>query len=391
MPRRPTPVSPNRQGLSPARVSRPRRPAGVATAVALTALLLGCSAVDGGEGGTGAGEPPAVRQGALLVPVVPVGGDLPGRGQADRQSEERALQQIDEIATTSAGGVWLTADLRWLCPDPTCDPAPLVPLVDRATDHGLRVYLHVNSTTTWLDSSDRWRGPVGADAQAWAGLFAQFVAEFGTRVAGYEVWNEPNNVEFWTQGPDPRAYAALLREVWRAVQDVDPDAQIIGGALSNNDLGYARQLSEALRDLGGDADNGFFYDQLGVHPYTGDATSGFDPRLPVGSADRVGDFGLRDLTFRGVERLREQVTEDEGIERQVVIGEFGYDMQPGRFYHVPEPLRSRYLAEAVLITGEWEWLEGFTVYDYSGDPDDGFSVVGTPSEQAVYDAAASLQ
>src|SRR3712207_9487030 len=86
-----------------------------------------------------------------------------------------------------------------------------------------------------------------------------------------------------------------------------------------------------------------------------------------------------DMTYLGLERLRQEVAEDEGIERDVVVGEFGYDTTPGAWYHVPEPRRAEYLAAALEQATEWNWLVAFTPYSYAAGPEDGFSIRGTPS------------
>ncbi|WP_143030398.1 hypothetical protein [Blastococcus aurantiacus] len=325
---------------------------------------------------------PPVSTGIFLS-VVPVAGDLPG---GRRQTLETAMADVEAAADQGAAGIQVTADLRWLCTTPQCDTAPLEPVVARAGELGLAVNLHVNSTPVWMDERGRWFGPEGADALRWADLFAQLVARFGTDVAGYEVWNEPNYEPFWQQGPDPAAYADLLKAVWEAVEAVEPDAQIIGGVLSNNDLGYMSRLTAALVERGGNAENRFFYDQLGVHPYAGDESRGFDPGRSAGSADVQTATGTKDMTFRGIERLRAQVAEDEGIWRDVVVGEFGYSTTPGTFYFVPEPRRAEYLTEALRLAASWEWLRGFTVYTTLDDPDDGFSIAGTESEVALREA-----
>jgi hypothetical protein len=312
----------------------------------------------------------------VVVPLSPVGGV---QADGSRQTRENAVAEVTRAAEEGAAGVRVTADISWLCgADRQCSTAPLDPLVERADELGLRIYLHVNSTPYWMDGRGTWFAPVGPDAEVWAGLFAQFVERFGTRVAGYEVWNEPNLADFWRQGPDPRQYAALLAEVWTAADAVDPDAQIIGGVLSNNDLGYMHELSAALADLGGNADNRFFYDQLGVHPYAGGDGEGYDPREEAGSRDVGTPYGTKDMTFLGLERLRAQVHADEGIWRHVVVGEFGYDTTPGNWYFVPEPQRGAYLAAALDRAAAWPWLDGFTVY--TGE---GFAVAGTPSAVAL--------
>lgn len=361
--------------------------AGIVVVAVGTAVALGAATgVDTPRSPT-ASTLPVAHDSVLALPVVPVGGDLPG----GRQTRAGALEDVEHAAEFGAGAIGVTADVRWLCPTTRCRTAPLEPVVTRAQELGLRVYLQVNSSPEWIDERGRWYAPVGADAERWAALFAQFVAEFGTDVTGYEVWNEPNIDEFWEQGPDPGQYADLLKAVWTATEEVEPGVTLIGGILSNNDLGYMSRLSAALAERGGNAENRFFYDVLGVHPYAGGRGEGYDPELPPGSEEDRGEWGVKDMTFRGVERVREQVAEDEGIWRDVVIGEFGYDTTPGSWYHAPEPQRAIYLASALRIASQWEWLLGFTVYLYQDDPDDGFSIVGTPSDSALEQAATALR
>jgi len=353
----------------------------------VTALLTGCTAEPGASApssssSSSSAPPPPERTGTLVLPVVPVGGDLP----TGRQTRRGALADVDHIAATAAGGIRLTADVRWLCDTKTCTTAPLDPVVARARRLGLRVYLQVNSTPSWLDDRGRWYGPVGDDALVWAGLFAQLVAHFGTTIAGYEVWNEPDLPDFWQQGPDPSEYADLLRAVWTAVQRVQPDAVLIGAVLSNNDLGYMRRLDQALAARGGTPENGFFYDLLGVHPYAGGSGYGLDPASPAGSVTTRTRFGVKDMTFLGIDTLRRQVSQDEGIDRDVFVGEFGYDTVEGGWYHVAEPERATFLRTALELAGSRPWITAFVPYRYIRDPSDGFAIRGTASE-AVLDGA----
>jgi hypothetical protein len=350
------------------------------------------NASSGGRTG-GAGETvpegPQPHADIMVIPVDPVGGDT-ARG---KQTLEGAQQAVDAAADYGAVGVRVTADLNWLCSSArtACDTSPLEPVVQRARDRGLQVYLHVNSTPDWLDPRGRWYGPTGDDAEEWAGLFAQLVSRFGTDIAGYEVWNEPNNPEFWQPEPDAGGYADLLKAVWTAAKAVNPDIVLIGGVLSNNDLGYMSRLDRALAARGGTTANSFFYDVLGVHPYAGRQGEGYTPDRKAGTADQHTDLGVKDMTFRGLERLRAQVAQDEGIQRDVVIGEFGYDTTPGAWYHVAEPTRATYLAAALRIAAGWTWVKAFSVYDYSDDPHDGFSVLGTPSEAALHEETQALR
>jgi hypothetical protein len=143
------------------------------------------------------------------------------------------------------------------------------------------------------------------------------------------------------------------------------------------------RLSAELKARGGTRSNHFFYDMLGVHPYTGGAGVGFDPALPAGSRAVQTTTGEKNMTFRGVERVRAQVAADEGIWRNVVIGEFGYDTEAGKWYYSPEPQRSAYLTSALRISSTWSWMKGMTVYGWSRSSGDGFRVTGTASEAAI--------
>jgi hypothetical protein len=360
---------------SPHRVKR--LPLALALSLATVSIVALVGAVRA-EDDEAASQAPASRS-VLVLPVLPVGADLDG----GKLSLDEALSRVDDAAEAGAVGVHMTADIHWLCPTPSCGTEPLEPVIVRAEELGLRVYLHVNSTPEWIDPRGRWFAPVGDGAAVWAGLFAQLVERFGTRVAGYEVWNEPNNAEFWEQGPDAGAYADLMKAVWTASKERNPDARLIGGVLSNNDLGFMEQLSDALAERGGNAENRFFYDDLGVHPYTGDAGEGFAPDLPAGSVEERVATGVKDMTFLGVRRLREQVAGSEGIERDVVIGEFGYTTTSGAWYYVPEPQRSEFMAEALRRAADWEWLQAFTPYTYTPEDGDGFGIPGTPTEEAL--------
>ena len=252
----PSPATPLMGAHAAARPRRRRRLGlWVTVAGVLVAALVATVVTLAGSDGTRTGddtlvEPPATGANVMVLPLSPVGGRT---ASGAVQTEETAAADVRRAADFGAAGVRVTADLSWLCPTRVCTTAPLEPLVEQARSLDLTVYLHVNSTPSWIDDRGTWFGPEGEGAEEWAGLFAQMVERFGTQIAGYEVWNEPNIVEAWAQGPDPEAYAALLKEVWTAAKAVDPEVQLIGGVLSNNDLGYMHALDEALVALGGNA------------------------------------------------------------------------------------------------------------------------------------------
>ncbi|MFL6414285.1 MAG: cellulase family glycosylhydrolase [Bryobacteraceae bacterium] len=90
--------------------------------------------------------------------------------------------------------------------------------------------------------------------------FARAVAEhYRGRNVRYEIWNEPDNPQFWAGVPNPAEYAALLRNAVDAMRAADPAAIISSGGVSNLDLPYLRQVLD--RGLAAKLN------AISVHPY----------------------------------------------------------------------------------------------------------------------------
>ncbi len=81
---------------------------------------------------------------------------------------------------------------------------------------------------------DGGRSPHTAQARA---AFARFAAAAAAHFRGqgvvWEIWNEPNIVQFWKPEPDAQAYARLAMETAQAIREADPEALILRLALPN--------------------------------------------------------------------------------------------------------------------------------------------------------------
>src|SRR5918993_705020 len=83
-------------------------------------------------------------------------------------------------------------------------------------------------------------------------------------IRGWQVWNEPNIPAYWPSGPNPAAYAAMLRTVAPAIKGIDPGARVVTAGINESELGI--KLVPFLRGMYGAGARGSF-DALGVHPY----------------------------------------------------------------------------------------------------------------------------
>jgi hypothetical protein len=114
--------------------------------------------------------------------------------------------------------------------------------------------------------------------------FAEAVAtHYRGRNVRYEIWNEPNNAQFWAPSPDPVEYAALLRPAVTAMRRADPSAIISSGGISNVDLGY---LSRAV-----DRSFGPMLSAISIHPYPKNKPESIAPAYSVMRSWIKKEFG----------------------------------------------------------------------------------------------------
>lgn len=182
-------------------------------------------------------------------------------------------------------------------------------VVEHAHAQGLKVIGRIGWTPGWARPDDT--PPTYLDASAYDD-FADFAAAFARRYRGKVgyliVGNEPNLSFEWGYRQTTAAdYVALLRAVYPAVKEANPEMVVLAGALApnlepagspwaTNDLAYLDAMYEA-----GAAD---YFDGLAVHIY-GLTRPPADPP----AADR--------LNFRRVELMREVMVEHGDAETQM--------------------------------------------------------------------------
>src|SRR5829696_2912253 len=150
--------------------------------------------------------------------------------------------------------------------------------VDKANARGMKVVLTL--------TGDRL-------SMATPGEYAAVATDLATQLRGkdvaYEVWNEQDDTTFWADGPQPAAYAALLKAAYPAFKAGDPAAEVLVGGLVGNDFEFVEKLY----------DNGAkgYFDGIGVHTDTACLTT--DPREyyrePSGRIGRYSFTGYREV------------------------------------------------------------------------------------------------
>jgi hypothetical protein len=126
------------------------------------------------------------------------------------------------------------------------------------------------SMTASITMNPPWNGTplIGApDPDTYATFAATVAQRYGTSIAAYEIWNEPNAVTFLAPA-DPRTYTAMLKAAYTAIKAVAPSATVIAGVLGavTTVPGMSLAPQQFLAGMYAAGAQGFF-DALSFHPY----------------------------------------------------------------------------------------------------------------------------
>lgn len=197
--------------------------------------------------------------------------------------------------------------------------------------------------------------PTDAGFDAFGGFLARCVERYGPGgnapipfepIIHWQIWNEPNNKDFWGPEPQPERFVRMMRRVTAALAPYRDRIRIVHAGLSKADLTFLWQLWEVDRNYGET------FDIMAVHPYIFDWWAGvrspdaIDPDSgPEAALGFIGDkskpnylakvFNLQlFMTLRGVPQ------------RPIWITEMGFFVSRSR-YGVSEQRQATLLADTM--------------------------------------------
>lgn len=142
-------------------------------------------------------------------------------------------------------------------------------VVNTAAARNIKVLGVLNSTPLWAAVPDTLPLAGMPKDNAQFANFARIVAtRYKGKVASYEVWNEPNGIQFWQPSPNAAQYTELLKAAYTAIKTADPNAVVVAAAVGAViDFGIltvnpVRFISEMYA-----AGAAGYFDALSFHPY----------------------------------------------------------------------------------------------------------------------------
>lgn len=117
-------------------------------------------------------------------------------------------------------------------------------LVNSANQRGVKVLVVVLGSPEWANGSpDAFVPP--RDPADFGHFVGAMAARYKGRIAAWEIWNEPDDAQFWHGPVSAAAYAPLLRAGHRGIKDADPGAIVLAAASTGNNYEFLEGLYAA--------------------------------------------------------------------------------------------------------------------------------------------------
>ena len=270
------------------------------------------------------------------------------------------------VALMSDAGVrWARLNVSWAAIEPhannSYDPASLADLdyaVAKVRAAGIAVVMPVADSVPFWASGDpgkvldalgrrwnkRYRPASMADYADFFAFVARRYAPSGVHV--FEVWNEPNLLQFWPSGVNAAEYKLMLQAAHGAIKSADPQSTVLVGGLSQHDRDFLAQLYAA----GGRP----YFDAVGDHTYPwGDPANCWND----GSGKRSRD------TICGIEEVRRVMEANGDAAKQIWITEMGWTTYSGSG-GVTEAQQADYLVKGYRRLESYPYVRAALQYSF---------------------------
>lgn len=309
------------------------------------------------------------------------------------QQPSQALDAMGQL-----GATWVRAFVRWDQVEQagpgrwvTESLAPLDEYAAAASLRGIKVVAVVTGAPQWANGTTDPYVPPRDPADFGRFLNALAARERG-RVAAWEIWNEPDEKDFWHGPVGPQYYAPLLKAAHAGITAADPGALVLAGASTGNDYPFLEGL---YANGAGDAFSG-----VAVHTDTACLVTPPDSyyRDPGG---KIGRF-----SFLGFREVHDVLARYGHADRPIIMTELGWSATKTRCSRgasagkkaagVSEAQQAANLKLAYRCLSFYPYVEAaiwFSAQDY-GAPDAELNRYGLlrfdGSKRPAYDALAAI-
>jgi hypothetical protein len=227
----------------------------------------------------------------------------------------QTVTTVDKAADLGVG--WVRLFVGWKDIEPAKGAFNEAFVVDYAREvaafraRGVKVLFVVTGSPLWASGS-----PTGFGAPTNPADYAAFIDHLAAAIPGvgaWEIWNEADGNLFWENGPNPPAYAALLRAAYPVIKARDPNAIVVSTGMVGADFDFL----QAIYDNGAQG----YFDAVGVH------TDHACLLTPPGSFYREADGRVGRFAFTGYREIHYLMTLHGDGAKPIWMSELGWNTQ----------------------------------------------------------------
>ena len=200
-------------------------------------------------------------------------------------------------------------------------------LVDLLVSHDIKILGLLSYNASWAAS--QWNSPPNKT------FFVEYaknvVRRYNGKVKYWEIWNEPDDPQYWNPQDDMKSYTELLKIIYPALKREDPSCVVVLGGLS-------KTIPISLRKIYNHGGKDYF-DIVNFHPFV-------DPLLPNAEEMLHGNY-------KGAYRVMEQKGD---ADKPIWFSEIGC---PG--IHDSNPLSGWWFGHSPSEEAQAQWVR--KVYD----------------------------
>lgn len=207
----------------------------------------------------------------------------------------------------NAGVGWVRLDFLWEDIEPQQGKFDFVKydlIVKLLREKGIHILGILHYSASWASSGGEWNCPP-KDNKLFVNYASKVIQRYKEQVKYWELWNEPDSAIYWKEQDGLKAYCLLLKDVYLAAKQIDPDCKILNGGLANGLASVNHLYDNGAKD---------YFDILNIHsfqtPFNQQAIKAVEsyPKLAYKIMQRHGDghkkIWLTEIGAPGVRRVR---------------------------------------------------------------------------------------
>lgn len=157
-----------------------------------------------------------------------------------------------------AGVGWVRVDFLWEDIEPLegeFDFAKYDCIVELLRSKGMHILGILDYSAGWASSCGQWNCPP-KDNKLFVNFASKVIQRYKGQVKHWELWNEPDSATYWKEQDGLKSYCLLLKDVYTAAKQIDPECKILNGGIANGLASINRLYDNGAKD---------YFDILNIH------------------------------------------------------------------------------------------------------------------------------